>query len=148
MLARIVEEVEKSNPALVVVDSIRGVFRRSQAGPVGDTDVQDFTQQLAVHLTSCETTTFLLGEYGDEEQDSAVFTVADGIIRLSQSVDRNSVVRKLQVQKMRGQAQIPGLQTMRISDDGIRVFPRLPKPEEDTSAVAAKPVKNRLPSGS
>jgi circadian clock protein KaiC len=31
--------------------------------------------------------------------------------------------------KMRGQAPIPGLHTMRISDAGIRVYPRLPNPE-------------------
>lgn len=146
VLERIVREVEESNPAIVVVDSIRGAFRRSQMAPgAGHMDVQDFTQSLAIHLTSCETTTFLLGEYAEDEQDSSVFTVADGILRLSQAVERNSVVRKLQVQKMRGQAQIPGLQTMRISNNGIRIFPRLLKPEEGAGDV--KPLKSRLSTG-
>jgi circadian clock protein KaiC len=35
------------------------------------------------------------------------------------------MVRKVQVMKMRGQAPIPGLHTFRISDDGVRVFPRV-----------------------
>lgn len=90
-------------------------------------------------------TTFLLGEYNEDDQDSEVFTVADGIVRLSQSIERNSVVRKLQVQKMRGQPQIPGLQTMRISDDGIRVFPRLLKPEEGSGTI--RPLHDRLSTG-
>jgi circadian clock protein KaiC len=34
------------------------------------------------------------------------------------------MVRKMQVVKMRGQAQAPGLHTFRISDEGIQVFPR------------------------
>jgi circadian clock protein KaiC len=53
--------------------------------------------------------------------------VADGIVWLYQSVDRNSIVRKLQVLKMRGQAPLPGLHTMRITDGGVQVFPRIIK---------------------
>jgi circadian clock protein KaiC len=96
-------------------------------------------------LTSCEATTFLLGEYDDDEYDSSVFTVADGIVWLYQAVERNSVVRKLRVQKMRGQAQIPGLHTMRISEDGLRVFPRILKPEHAT--VARRPSAERVSTG-
>ena len=94
----------------------------------GELQVQDFIQRLSLHLTSCEATTFLLDEYGEQEHDSSVSTVADGIWWLYQAVERNSVVRKLRIQKMRGQAQIPGLQTMRLTDDGLRVFPRLQNP--------------------
>lgn len=128
VLERIVQEVELTQPSLVVVDSFRSVMRRTLAGSTGELEVQDFTQRLALHLTSCEVTAFLLGEFDDDEFESSVFTVADSIVRLFQATERNSVVRKLQVQKMRGQAQIPGLQTMRVTDDGITVFPRLLKP--------------------
>ncbi|MDP3771660.1 MAG: ATPase domain-containing protein, partial [bacterium] len=44
---------------------------------------------------------------------------------LVQSLDRNSIVRKIQVMKMRGQAPIPGLHTFRITGDGVQVFPRV-----------------------
>jgi circadian clock protein KaiC len=62
-----------------------------------------------------------------------VFTIADGILWLSQAADRNSVVRKLQVVKARGQAHMPGLHTFKITNAGLRVFPRisLPVAEED-----------------
>jgi circadian clock protein KaiC len=38
--------------------------------------------------------------------------------------ERNSVVRKLQVLKLRGQASVPGLHTIRISNDGLQAFSR------------------------
>jgi circadian clock protein KaiC len=53
-----------------------------------------------------------------------VFTVADGILWLSQRTERNSVVRKLQVFKLRGQSSVPGLHTFRINDDGLQAFSR------------------------
>jgi circadian clock protein KaiC len=123
------------------------MMRRTLAEANGEPDVQSFVQRLALHLTSCEATTFLLGEYGDGERDNDVFTVADSIVWLFQAVERNSVVRKLQVQKMRGRAQIPGLQTMRLTDDGIKVFPRLLKPPQGTGASATRPLEDRLQTG-
>ncbi len=144
VLAEITRQLDAIGPALVVVDSFRAVIRRTLAEASGETGVQDFMQRIALLLTSYEATTFLLGEYGDDEQDSAVFTVADGLLRLYQAVDRNSVVRKLRVVKMRGQGQIPGLHTMRISDSGVSVFPRLLKPPE---IETDRPIEHRLSTG-
>ncbi|MGD9892655.1 MAG: ATPase domain-containing protein [Dehalococcoidia bacterium] len=129
VLDRIVREVEQLNPSIVVVDSFRTVVRAaaSSSGD-GGMALQDFLQRLALHLTTWQATTFLVGEYLETEmQDNPVFTVADGIIWLYQSVERNSIVRKLQVLKMRGQAPLPGLHTMRITDAGLQVFPRIIK---------------------
>lgn len=144
VLARIKKEVDETNPAIVVVDSFRSMLRRTKNEPDGEMQLQDFVQRLAIHLTSCEATTFLLGEYEDAERETAVFTVADGILWLYQDVDRNSVVRKLQVLKMRGQGQIPGLHTARISDAGLSIFPRL---EKTVSARADETAKKRISTG-
>ena len=86
-----------------------------------------------MRLTGWQATTFLVSEFQlTETDDHPVFTVADGLVWLYQSLDRNSMVRKMQVMKMRGQAPIPGLHTFRITNRGIQVFPRLildlPKP--------------------
>ena len=79
-----------------------------------------------MRLTGWQATTFLVGEFQlAETEDHPVFTVADGLVWLYQSVDRNSMVRKMNVMKMRGQASIPGLHTFRITERGIQVFPRL-----------------------
>ena len=144
VMEAITDEIEKSNPAIVVVDSFRAVVRSTLASSAGEMELADFMQRLALTLTSCEATTFLLGEYSDGEHDSAVFTVADGLIWLFQAVDRNSIVRKLQAMKTRGQGQIPGLHTARITDAGYSVFPRLSKTPEVTSDP---PLKHRLKTG-
>jgi circadian clock protein KaiC len=145
VMAAIVEEVERSSPGIVIVDSFRAIVRSTlAAGPSGELALTDFMQRLALTLTSYEATTFLIGEYADGEHDSAVFTVADGLLWLYQAVDRNSVVRKVHVMKMRGQGQIPGLHTSRITDAGYTVFPRLLKPAE---VVTGDPLKYRLSTG-
>jgi circadian clock protein KaiC len=73
-----------------------------------------------------------------------VFTVADGLLWLYQAIDRNSVVRKLHVIKMRGQGQIPGLHMARITEAGYSVFPRLLKPAE---VITDHPLRHRLSTG-
>ena len=126
---RIIEEVDRSDPSFIVIDSFRAAVRRTLAAK-GEAELQSVVQRLALHMTSCQATSFLLGEYDDDERDSTIFTVADGIVWLYQAVERNSVVRKLRVVKMRGQGQIPGLHTARITADGVAAFPRLLKPDE------------------
>lgn len=141
LLERIVQEVEASSPGLVFVDSFRTVADVAR-GQDGDLDLQHFVQQLAVRLTSWEATTFLIGEYQPTEVErNPVFTVADGLLWLVQSLDRNSMVRKMQVMKMRGQAPIPGLHTFRVTGDGVQVFPRVivgAEEKGDSPAAGAK----------
>ncbi|MDT5270217.1 MAG: circadian clock protein KaiC [Acidobacteriota bacterium] len=124
VLEEIVKEVEAASPGIVIVDSFRTVVRRTQSG-ASDIELQGFIQRLALHLTSWQATTFLIGEYEESEiRDNPVFTVADGLFWLSQQVERNSIVRKLQIRKSRGQASVPGLHTFRITDAGLQAFPR------------------------
>ena len=124
VLEEITKEVEKANPAVVAVDSFRTLLRKPQGG-LSEMDMQSFIQRLALFLASWQATTFLVGEYADDElRDNPIFTVADGLIWLRQTVERNSIVRKLQVVKLRGQASVPGLHTFRITDDGLQAFSR------------------------
>lgn len=145
VLARIVQEVQAANPGLVIVDSFQSIVRRAAAGAPGGLDLPGFVQRLAVQLTSWQATTFLIGEYGNDElRGNPVFTVADGILWLSQVAHRNSVVRKLQVLKARGQAPMPGLHTFRIGDAGVEVFPRL---SEATTATRRDGPHARIATG-
>jgi circadian clock protein KaiC len=124
VLDAIIKEVETSNASIVVVDSFRTVVRKA-LGSASEVELQGFVQRLALHLTSWQATTFLIGEYVEGElRDNPVFTVADGLLWLYQSVERNSIVRKLQVMKMRGKESVPGLHTFRITENGLQTFPR------------------------
>ncbi|MDZ4286618.1 MAG: ATPase domain-containing protein [Prosthecobacter sp.] len=124
VLAEITKQVTAIGPSFVVVDSFRTVVRKAMSS-ANEMQMQSFIQRLAQFLTSWEATTFLVGEYAQEEiRDNPVFTIADGLFWLSQVTERNSVLRKLQIIKLRGQASVPGLHTIRISDGGLQAFSR------------------------
>jgi circadian clock protein KaiC len=137
VLQRIVAEVAAHRPGLIFVDSFRSVVLASQHAGRPQTSLQLFVQQLGLLLTSWQATTFLIGEYFDETDANPVFTVADGLVWLHQSVQRNSMVRKLEVMKMRGQASLPGLHSFRIDGTGIRVFAPAQRVGADGGAAAA-----------
>jgi circadian clock protein KaiC len=125
VLDAITKEVESTGPGVVVVDSFRTVLRKANSGGAAEMELQSFIQRLALLLTSFQATTFLIGEYSETEmRENPVFTVADGLLHLSQAVERNSVVRKLQIIKLRGQASVPGLHTIRIGNYGLQAFSR------------------------
>jgi circadian clock protein KaiC len=145
VLARIVAEVEAHNPGLVFVDSFRSVVL-SQDHAASFLNLQEFVQQLGMLMTSWQATTFLIGEYFTDNDPNPVFTVADGLIWLRQSVERNSVVRKMEIMKMRGQPTLAGLHTFRIGAGGLQVFAP-PKMADEHSSAMTRPSERRLRMG-
>ncbi len=130
VLTRIAAEVQTFSPALVFVDSLRSLRIDPAARPEGSIGAQQFIQELGSLLSSWQATTFLVGEPADADPHP-IFTVADGLLLLDQYVYRNSMVRKLQIPKMRGQPTSPGMHTFRISSAGIEIFPSAFVPEGD-----------------
>ena len=150
VMTRISKEMQDDKPHLVVVDSFRSIVQAERGQ--GGTDLELFVQQLGQQMTSWQATTFLIGEYSfSEAQSNPVLTVADGIIWLSQNLHRNSIVRKIQVVKMRGQAHAPGLHTFRIDADGLKIFQRamlahdMTGQTENSSLPAAKRLSMGVP---
>ncbi len=140
VLRRIVAEVAAHAPAFVFVDSFRSVVLAGTAGGKAPlSNLQQFMQQLGMLMTSWQATTFLIGEYFTETDANPVFTVADGLIWLRQSVQRNSMVRKIEIMKMRGQPTLPGLHSFRIGSGGITVF----TPASNTAK--SKPIDTAAP---
>lgn len=123
VLDRIVQAVEAHGPGLVFVDSFRAVVIASRTDQPDSMGLQQFVQELGMLMTNWQATTFLIGEYFSENDPNPVFTVSDGLIWLRQSLDRNSIIRKMEIIKMRGQASLPGQHTFRIGDNGVQVFP-------------------------
>ena len=140
VLERIMRELRASSPALVFIDSFRSVMLEVALQPALGRTQQQFVQQLGTQLSSWQATTFLIGEYPSQDDKHPIFTVADGLITLQQSVHRNSMVRKIQILKLRGQATSPGVHTFRITGNGIEVFPS-PVVRDDPvfTAVASPP---------
>jgi circadian clock protein KaiC len=126
VLAQILDAVRTHAPAYVFIDSFRSFIQGAKGEHREIQALQSFVQQLVTQMTGWHATTFLIGEYVANEADqNPIFTVADGIIWLNQVVQRNAMVRKVQVIKMRGQRQRPGMHTFRISNVGIEIFPRM-----------------------
>ena len=144
VLERIMKEVEAFSPSLVFVDSFRSVAQTAKSGAEGVADLQHFIQELGTRMTSWQATTFLIGEYAHADAEAnPIMTVADGMLALGQTHEQNSVVRKIRVVKMRGQAHMAGSHTFRITNDGLRVYPRILPPLADDhqsgGAIDAEP---------
>jgi circadian clock protein KaiC len=147
VLQRIMREVEDFGPSLVFVDSFRSVVQTARSGNEGLWDLQHFIQELGSRMATWQATTFLIGEYTQADVEAnPIITVADGMIALSHDLDQDSVVRKIRIIKMRGQAHLAGAHLLRITDDGIRVYPRLLTPLPEAYRTVACEVR-RVPSG-
>lgn len=151
ILARIEIEVQNYGPGLVFVDSFRSMAHAAQGGQDNAPALRVFTQRLGVFLSSWQATTFLIGEYLTlAGSGNPVATVADGVLLLSESHHHDSMVRKIEVKKVRGQAILVGRHTYRISRDGLHIFPRTlvvsPTPE-DRALVAEQADLPRLSMG-
>ncbi|WP_306600110.1 ATPase domain-containing protein [Geothrix sp. 21YS21S-2] len=145
VLARIMQEVLDHAPGLVFMDSVRSLI-----GSIGGSHSDEFAHRLGMQLSSWQITSFLIGDPPSEGGNTSTLTVADGIFVLSQSVLRNSIVRKLQIQKMRGQATCPGIHSFRIAEAGIEVYPSAVISADDGSLQAADPgphLRRRLAMG-
>jgi circadian clock protein KaiC len=130
VLVRIMEEVKAFSPGLVFVDSFRSLMLEASRQANSTMSPLQFMQDLGIKLSGWQATTFLIGEYAADSGAQPVFSVADGLLSLNQSVYRNSMVRKIQILKMRGQPTSPGIHTFRITGDGIEVFPAASIPSD------------------
>ncbi|WP_411280969.1 RAD55 family ATPase [Gemmatimonas sp.] len=144
VMQRIEAEVRRLGPSVVVVDSF-GSLLHGEVGGSREGSVERFVQQLALQLTTWEITSLLIGEYETQDSRNPAFAVADGIMCLTQAVDRNSVVRKLQVMKARGLAHMPGLHTLKLTDDGVIVYPRVSRRRTDAHAAERKRLGTGIP---
>ncbi len=86
VLARITQEVESCAAGLVFVDSFRSIMVEARRYPRGALGLQQLIQQLGIHLSSWQATTFLVGEYPADTDPHPIFTLADGLLSLEQSV--------------------------------------------------------------
>lgn len=145
VLTRIGKEMESFKPKMVVIDSFHSIADVSNKLGHDESDFRIFTYQLGQQLIAWQATSFLIGEYSlSDEQSNAVLSVADGIIWLSQNMHHNSMARKIQVIKMRGQDHTPGLHTFRINEGGLKIFPRAVLAPEASGIAAARPFTSNM----
>lgn len=118
----IVEIVRTHRASIVVLDGFRGVAGFADA----ERDVRLFLYEVRTRLALLDVTTFVTLEMGHDADsgDAGAQTVADGIIRLHNTLWGVRHRRHLEVQKLRAMRHLNGVHTMAITGGGITCYPR------------------------
>ena len=102
--------------------------------------------ELAVQMASWGATTFLVGEYTDENIATLPeFAIADGILRLRNGERELTRLREFEVLKLRGTQYVSGRHFFEISPHGIEFYPRVRTPIQDDRQQFD--VRDRVPTG-
>ena len=81
---------------------------------------------LASLLSAYQCTTFLIGEYADSTMtELPEFAIADVVLQMIKLATNVREQRFVRVEKLRSSRSIPGLHGFSISEDGLKVYPRL-----------------------
>ena len=128
----IADMVHRESPAMLIVDSFKAL---SDFAP----DTATFRRalyELTGRLTASGCTTFLLGEYGPEDIHARPeFGVADGIVEMSNERRGIRTYRYLSVAKLRGSGYQDGRHAVRLTGQGIQIFPRFRTPRNPVPYV-------------
>jgi circadian clock protein KaiC len=115
----VLEHVKRVKPTFVVIDS----FKVFEELATSREELRKFTYELIVHLMAWECTTLLLGEFNKQDIDTnPLFSIADGVIRVSVRQESGEEQRFIQVVKMRGTNHSRDEHTISISENGISVY--------------------------
>ena len=116
------ELVQQLQPALIAIDSIKAIADMLPSALA----FREFISDLNIKLSLWECTVLLVGEYNEEEisrrPESAV---VDGIIYLYGAEEKKFQKRYLRILKMRGTSYEAGEHLLKISQEGVNIFPRL-----------------------
>ncbi len=126
LVSRVREAIKEFSPRLIIIDSFKALHDLSASAA----DTRRFVAELAGLVTAFSTTTFLVGEYTDEEVAKyPEFAVADAIVEFARRKRTTNDERYVRVSKLRGSAYREGLHGFRITGSGLEFFPRLVSPE-------------------
>lgn len=113
-------EIGRQGATLLIVDGL--LTARSRAETVLDT--KKFIAELQGHAAFAGCTLLLLTSSGLEE-GSPEHTMVDGVIELGEDLYGARSVRRIQLRKTRGSGALSGLHECEITDQGLKVYPRL-----------------------
>ncbi len=113
----IIEAVERVKPNRVFIDSMTALRYLAKDGP----DFRRQTLSFLRYLLNAGACVMLTSEASLEAPDDDLRFLSDGVIEL----DPNSATRTLKVTKMRGTDYEGGCHTLRLTDNGALVYPRL-----------------------
>lgn len=115
----LMENIKRVNPSFVVIDSFKVFEDLAQ----NDEELRKFSYEVAIHLMAWETTTFLLGEFNQTDMETnPLFSIADGILKLTDRSESGEQQRFIQVCKMRGTNHSRDEHPFTISSAGLSIY--------------------------
>lgn len=113
--------IQKQNATLLVVD---GLISAQESSP-SDREFKRFLHELQTlaDLTSC--TVLLLTDAQRATPFFPEHTMVDGVLHLTDELSELRPLRHVRILKLRGSAPVRGLHSLRISDLGVEVWPRI-----------------------
>lgn len=113
-------EIKGQRANLLVVDGLVA----AQETAASDREFKKFIHELQAHASTSGCTVLLLTS-GALRIVSAEHTMVDGLLELEDQLFEFRTERSLLVRKFRGSSFLRGRHSFRITDDGIRLFPRI-----------------------
>jgi circadian clock protein KaiC len=119
LMAVLRREMRTRKVGVLVLD---GLVAASEGA--SDLDLKKFVHELQA-IAVLQDCTVLLLTSGNIHRMAAEHTMVDGLIELEDKLFDARSERSIQVRKFRGAGPLRGKHSMRIDNDGIRVFPRI-----------------------
>jgi len=113
-------EIKGQRADLLVVD---GLVAAQESAP-SDREFKKFIHELQAHASASGCTVLLLTS-GALRTVSAEHTMVDGVLELEDQLFEFRTERSLLVRKFRGSGFLRGRHSFRITDDGVKFFPRV-----------------------
>ncbi|HKY93306.1 MAG TPA: ATPase domain-containing protein [Nevskiaceae bacterium] len=135
-------EVQRFGATVLVLDGL--VAAEESAGTARE--FKKFIHELQTQASMTDCTMFLLTGV-QSRMISPEHTMVDGVIELRCDAVDHEAIRTLTVHKMRGVAMIGGRHALKITSEGLEVFPRLEAVAPDVREQSAEfvPISSGLP---
>lgn len=114
-------EVQKHEASLLVID---GLVSARESAP-SDRDFKKFIHEIQTIAAALECTVIMITNTERATRTFPEHTMVDGVLHLTDELSQLRPLRHVQVLKLRGAAPVRGLHSVRISDGGFHVYPRL-----------------------
>src|SRR5690606_4639112 len=125
LVPKVRERIKALSPKIIVIDSFKALHDIAPS----IAEMRRVVHDLAGLLTAYETTTFLVGEYSEEQMAVLPeFVVADGIVELLRHESGMRDDRFFRVRKLRGSGYREGRHALRLTSGGVKIYRRLVTP--------------------
>ncbi|WP_349771153.1 ATPase domain-containing protein [Phototrophicus methaneseepsis] len=134
---KITEMLDKVRPERIFIDAITQLYYVTN-NPI---EFRRFVMSMMEYVVKRGVTLLITSEENDSESDGELTFAADGIIHLTSG--RNK--RELVIPKFRGSGFRYGPHTVRLTDTGMKVYPRLVEPEQSHRVFETEVISSGIP---